>query len=271
MRKSRKTGGWSMAARAIWKGVIRFEDVQVPVKLYSAVVDRGIHFRLLHEPDLVPVEQRMVHPVTEKIVPAEATRLAFEAEENLVVLDDEELEALEPPPSRDIEILRFVPPGSVDHRLYVRPYWLGPDGSEPAYHALVRALVKDDRVGVGRWTMRNERYQGALRVREEHLMLITLRHAEEVISAAELEAPRGREFDERELTMAKQLIGALAGDFQPERYKDDYREHVLELVEAKASGRTIEIAPYVQRRPKRTLEQALAASLEAAGRRKSVA
>lgn len=256
-----------MAARAIWKGVIRLGADSVPVKLYSAVEDRAVHFRLLHETDLVPVEQRMVHPGTGRHVSHEETRRGVETERGMVVLDEEELESLEPEKSRDIEILRFVPPEEIDHRWYLRPYWLGPDESNAAYAALVEALADRDLEGVARWTMRNKEYHGALRAREARLLLVTLRHSAEVISVEELEAPPGREIAGAEAEMARQLVDALAGEWEPERYEDEYRSRVLELVDAKARGKVIAFEPMKREAAKGSLEETLAASLERAKER----
>ncbi|MDX1661064.1 MAG: Ku protein [Gemmatimonadota bacterium] len=254
-----------MAARAIWKGVIRLGGTAVPVKLYSAVENRSIHFRLLHETDLVPVEQRMIHPATGEAVAYEETRRGVETERGIVVLDEEELDALEPEKSRDIEVLRFVPPEDLDHRWYLRPYWLGPDESGAAYASLVEALSARDLEGVVRWTMRNKEYHGALRVREQRLLLVTLRHAAEVVSVEELEAPSGRDLQGPEAEMADRLVDALAGEWNPEDHRDEYRERVLELVEAKESGKVVAFEPVEREAPKGSLEEALAASLERVG------
>lgn len=259
-------------AATIWKGVLRFGDESVPVKLRSAVSDRSVHFRLLHEPDGVPVEQRMVHPRTGEIVPSEEIRRGYETDEGtIVVLDDEELEELEPTASRDIEILRVVPEAAVDHRWYLRPYWLAPDESEKSYFALARALEEKGVEAIARWTMRKKEYQGALRARDGYLLLVTLRHANEVVSAAELEGPAGRKLEPREREMAQQLVEALADEFEPERYQDEYRNRVMELIEAKASGKTIKLEP-VRRKPRpESLTTALEQSLKRARKEKSVA
>ena len=250
-----------MAARAIWKGVVRFDGTAVPVKLYSAIEDRGVHFRLLHESDRVPLRQKMVDPETGEGVAGEDVRRGFTTEDGtVVVLEGEELDALEPEPSRDIEVTRCVPMGAIDHPWYDRPYWLGPDGDDRAYFALADALRAEDREAVVRWTMRKKEYQGAIRPRGEHLILLTLRHAEEVVPAAALEPPGGRALDERELGMAEQLIDALRDDFDPSRYHDEYRERVLELVARKAAGEEVEVvelAPRVE-----TREESLAGVLE---------
>lgn len=259
-----------MAARAIWKGMIEFEDVEVPVKLYSAVTDRTIHFRLLHEPDLTPIEQRMVNPVTGKIVPTEKIIRGVETEDGIVILDEEELQALEPEPSRTIEIVQFVPPETIDHRWYLRPYWVGPDESGTSYFGLARALEKSGLEGVARWTMRSQRYRGALRVREGRLLLIALRPAEEVVSMEEIGRPAGRSLDRKERELAEKLIETMSDTFEPEHYEDEYRRRVLELIEAKASGRTIRFPRPERKQRAGSLAETLEASLERA-RERSVA
>ena len=264
-----------MAARAIWKAVLHLGDASVPVKLYSAVEDRGVHFRLLHAKDRVPVEQKMVHPGTGEPVPYEEIRRGWEAEPGtFVVLDDEDLAAAEPEASRDVEITRFVPPETIDHRWYDRPYFLGPDGDGTAYAALARALADSGREGVARWTMRKKSYLGALVPEDGRLALVTLRPAAAVISAEELDAPSGRTLEAREKKMARQLVAALAGDDDLSAFRDEYRERVLELVAAKAEGKAAEVRSIRRKKaPEGSLADVLEASLAeakgAAGRRKS--
>jgi DNA end-binding protein Ku len=252
-------------ARAIWKGTITFGEVEVPVKLYSAVEDRGVRFRLLHEPDLVPVKQEMVNPETDDVVPSDRIRRGFEVERGVfVMLDDEELEGLQPAASRKIEITRFVDPSAVDHQWYDRPYYLGPDSDNAGYFALADALEESGLEGIARWVMRKRPYTGALRVREGHLAMVTLRSAEEVVPASALATPGGRSPDERELKMARQLVEALQGPFEPEQYRDEYRDRVLELVEAKAEGRALPRAKAAKRKSAGSLADALQASLKSA-------
>ncbi|CAN5886276.1 Ku protein [soil metagenome] len=238
-----------MAARAIWKGVIHFGDVEVPVKLYAAVSDRGVHFRLLHDKDLQPVRQQMVDPVTGKVVENDDVRRAFQTDDgDLVMLDDDELSELEPEASRQIEITRFVEPAAITHQWYDRPYFLGPDGDDDAYFALAAALRKQDREGVARWVMRKKEYVGALRVEGEYLMLMTLRHAGEVVDASELDAPGGRALDDREVKMARQLVAALEDDLDMAAYRDEYRDRVMDLVDAKAEGKVVSF-PTAKKKP----------------------
>jgi DNA end-binding protein Ku len=249
-------------ARAIWKGVIHFGTIKVPVKLYSAVQERGVSFRLLHAKDKEPVTQRMVNPETGEVVPKERVGKGFVDEGGVVVmLNEQELEELEPEASRDIEITRFVKPSAIDPQWYDRPYFLGPDeDADEDYFALTAALQNTEREGVARWVMRNKEYVGALRVRDEHLMLITLRFAGEVIPASALEPPAGRAIEKKELALAEQLVAALEDTFDPEAYHDEWRERVLEFVEAKAKGR----APKIRRmKPRKQDTKDLAGVLEA--------
>ena len=258
-----------MGARAIWKAHLRFGAVDVPVKLYSAVVDRTVHFRLLDAKRHEPVRQHMVDPDTGKVVEPEKIRRAFEAEGggDLVILDEEELAKAVPPASREIEVTRFVPPGEITHQWYDRPYYLGPDEEEDAaYFALAQALEKRKVEGVARWVMRNQEYAGALRAEDGYLMLITLRHAGEVIPASALPAPGGRALDEREVQMAKQLVAAMEDEFDVAAYHDEYRERVLELVEAKAAGKVVKFPRAPKKKTDASLADVLEASLAATGK-----
>lgn len=250
-----------MTARAIWKGVLRFEDVRVPVKLHSAVEDRSVHFRLLHRKDRVPVRQAMINPETDEVVPRGEMRKAFvTAEGDLVLLGDEELEKIQPRSSRDIRILHFLPDRAIDHRWYVRPYWLSPDtGAEDRYAALAAALERSGREGLAQWVMRKKEYVGALRLVDGCPMLITLRHAGQVVSAQDLEAPDGPELASKELDMARRLMDMLADDFDPTGYRDEYRARVREMIERKASGGRVK----KRKAPKRRATSDLAAALEA--------
>jgi DNA end-binding protein Ku len=252
-----------MAARAMWKGVLKFGTAKVPVKLYSAVTDRTVRFRLLHEKDLEPVKQELVNPETGDIVEYEEIQRAFETEDgDFVLLEDEELEELEPEPSRDIEITRFVPLTAITHQWFDRPYYLGPDDSSGDYFALAAALKKQKKVGIGRWVMRNKEYVGALLLEGEYLMLNTLRHAGEVVSADALPAPGGRALDKREVQMAKQLVAALEDELDLTAFRDEYRDRVIELVEAKAAGKVIKFPRAKKKQTEKDLSDMLERSLK---------
>lgn len=242
-----------MAARAIWKGIIRLGTIALPVKFYAAVEDRRLHFRLLHEKDHAPLAQRMVHPRTGETVPPEEARRGYAAADGTIVpLGEEELNGLDPEPSRDIVITRVLPSGVIAHHWYDRPYYLGLDADADRYFALTQAFENQTVEGLARWTMRKKTYIGALRSHRGFLEMITLRFADEVVDAAELPKPSGRPFEKQELRMAKQLIKALAGEFDPGSYHDAYRDRVRQFLEAKARGGPIEINQPAKRRTDRS-------------------
>lgn len=254
-----------MAIRAMWKGVIRFDTIRVPVKLYGAVEDRNVHFRLLHRQDLEPVHQALVNPETDEVVPRESAGRAYITESGeRVLLNQSELAALTPSASRDIEILGFLPLHVIDHRWYDRPYYLGPDEDSADFFALADALEEMQVEGLARWVMRNKSYVGALQLYQGYPMLMSLHHAEEIIPVESLAPPRGPALDQRELGMARQLIEMLESEFEPQEYHDEFRERVLEMLAAKAQGKQVRKKAPAQPEPSMDLSQALEASIQQA-------
>src|SRR6266542_3223633 len=226
----------NMAARAIWKGNLKLNSTKVQVKLYSAVQDKTVRFHVLDDRALMRVKQHMV--------------------------DDEELKSLEPEPSRDIEVTQFVPTKAIPPEFYDRPYYVGPDGNEEAYFALAEALSNQNKEGIARWVMRNQPYVGAWGAVGDHLLLFTLRNAEEVLSSKDLPRPAGRAPDKRELSMAKQLVEMLEGEFNPEDFKDEYRQRVMEFIEQKAKGKAPKLRAVKTKRAPSSLDAVLAKSIE---------
>jgi DNA end-binding protein Ku len=205
--------------------------------------------------------QKMIHPETGEEVPNEEIRRGYQIEKGVfVILDPEELESIEPKASRDIEVMSFVDPDLLDHRWYERPYFLAPDGSDDSYRALHDAQEKEGTEGVVRWTMRNRSYVGALRVENGGLVLVSLRHAGEVVSTEELPQPSGRALDKKERSMAKGLVDALSEDFDPSEWQDQYRKRVMELVETKAQGGEVKLKKF---KPRKTADDSLSDALEA--------
>src|ERR1041385_5697025 len=145
-----------MAGRAIWKGELKAGSARVPVKLYSAVVDRTVRFHILDDRHLQRVKQHMVTAESGDEVGNKEIKKGYEIEPGkFVILTDEDLASLEPKPSRDISITEFVPPDSINQQWYDRPYYLGPNGDQESYFALAEALENRDREGIARWVMRN--------------------------------------------------------------------------------------------------------------------
>jgi DNA end-binding protein Ku len=261
-----------MAARAIWKGELKIGSTSIPVKLYSGVVDRTVRFHILDDRQEMRVKQHMVDPDTGDEVSKDEIRKGYEIEPGkFVIVTDEELESLQPKPSRDIEIVEFVPPEAISQQWYERPYYLAPDGDEKAYFALVEALKSRNREGIARWVMRNKEYVGALRAEGDYLLLITLRNAEEVISAKDLPKPAGRAPTQKELAMAKQLVGLLEGEFNAADYKDEYRKRVMEFIERKAKGKAPRLRAVKTKRKPGSLDSVLARSIASVKKEKRAA
>ena len=250
-------------ARAIWKGKLLVGRQAVPVKMYSAVQDRKVHFRLLHASDLSPIEQRIVRKTDGKEVPKEEQVKAFPLDDgNAVIVRQEELEAVEPPPSRDIHLCRFVPSALLGDQWYDRPYFLGPDEDEASYAALVDALARSNVVGVARWTMRKQPYVGALGIFSGYLTISTLRRADQVLSVAGLDVPAAKAPEERELKLAEQLVDAVAADFEPQLWHDEYRERVQQLIQSKMRGEKPKVVPLKRRQEGGSLSEQLRRSLD---------
>lgn len=246
-------------------------DQEVPVKFYSAIEPSGVHFRLLHAEDNEPLTQELYDTVSDETVDRSSIHKAFEVEPHVFVkLGADELEELEPESSRAIELLRFVKPDCIDHRWYERPYYLGPDGDERAYFALVKALADSGLEGIARWVMRKRSYVGALREQAGYLVLVSLRHTEEVVEVDALPNPSAKEISRKETELARQLMKTLEGPFDIDQLEDDYRERVETLVARKLEGKVVQL-------PKRrkstaadsSLVNALKNSLRPSNKRKS--
>ncbi|OLO07007.1 Ku protein [Salinicola sp. MH3R3-1] len=250
-----------MSARAVWKGVIGFGEERVPVKLYTAVSDRNVHFRLLDRRRQRPVHQAMIEPQSGKTVSLDDRHKAVIDKQDRILFDTEELDELAPAPSRDIEVMHFLPAGAIDNQWYQRPYFLGPDGDDDTFDAFAAALASSGREGLVHWVMRHKAYVGALRDYDGHPVLITLRHLDEVVDADALEPPGGDKLNAGEVKMATDLVEMYAADFEPETYQDEYRQRLEALVEAKRSGKRVKVKRRRRQDPSDDIASSLKASL----------
>jgi DNA end-binding protein Ku len=230
--------------RAIWKGSLAFGLVNVPIELHTAVRDSRPRFRMLHRQDESPIEYQRVCRRDGKPVAWEDLVKGYEyAKGQFVVLtkDDFETAALEK--SRTIEILEFVHGEEIDDRYFEQPYYLAPaQGAERAYAVLREALRKSGYIGVSRFIMRETQHLAALEVAGDALVLTMMRFAEELVDTAPLNLPDKSIVRDGELKMAAQLVGSLAGTWQPEKYKDEYRENLMRVIEAKLKGKRPKLA-----------------------------
>jgi DNA end-binding protein Ku len=253
-------------ARAIWKGRLLIGERELAVKMYSAIQDRTVHFRLLDKESLSPVKQRIVRKTDGKEVQKDERRKAYALDpERAVMLAPDELDELEPETSRDIELSRFVPPGLLAEQWYDRPYYLGPDGDEKSYFALVEALEQRKVLGIARWVMRRKRYLGALTALDGYLTMVTLRRAEQVLEAP---AVKPAPVNEKELKLAERLVEEISGDFDPRLWQDEYQERVRKLIEAKARGKKIALRAPGRKQASGGLGEQLRQSLESVKERR---
>jgi DNA end-binding protein Ku len=251
----------------MWNGNLKVGKLAIGVKLFAAALDQKVHFHLLHQRDEQRVKQQMVNPTTGEVREREQIRRGFEVKPGtFVVLRDDELARLEPEPSRDIRVESFLPAAAIEPVWYERPYYLAPVGKSTEYFALARTLADEQRVGLVHWVMRKRAYHGALRAHADYLTLSSLHSAAEVLQPPKV-APATRAADARELAMARQLIDALAGEFQPSQFSDEHRERVLQLIAAKAKGKAIELPARERKRPARDIGSALEQSLKALEKR----
>jgi DNA end-binding protein Ku len=255
--------GEKRSSRAMWSGVISFGLVTIPVRLYPAVREKTVRFHLLDAKEKVRLHRKMVRSTDEKEIPAQQQVRGYEvAPDQYVVVTDEELRSVEPHGGRAVEIEEFVTLEEIDPVYFQRAYYLvpGENGAKP-YQLLLDAMTRAKRVAVGRFFMRDKEYLVALRPIDGVVCLETMHFADEVVSTDTLDLPRNVKLDERETKIALQLVEAMSGSFQPQRYRDSYRDAVERMVQAKVAGKEIVTQPPAEEEPGEVVD--LIARLEA--------
>ena len=258
--------------RAIWSGAISFGLVNVPIKLFTATSQKDVRFHQLHDKDGARIQQKRVCSKDGEEVPNEHIVKGYEvSRDKYVVITPEELDALDPKASRTVDILDFVDLDEIDPVYFDSTYYMVPEkGAAKAYALLLEAMRRSKKVAIARVVLRQKQHLVALRPLKNALSMETMLYADEVVSTDTLEGlPEDIEVTDRELAMAQQLIDSLADDFKPERYRDDYRERVMDMIERKAEGQEIIINEEEEEQaPVVDLMAALEASLAAAKTRR---
>ena len=255
--------------RPIWSGAVSFGLVNVPVKLTTAQSPKDVRFNQLDGKDGTRISTKRVRPDTGEEVPYERLVKGYEISPNrYVVIEPSELDSLDPVASRTIDIEEFVSLDEIDPLYFEKGYYLLPDkGAEKAYALLAKAMEETGRVAIARFVMRTKQYLAAIRAKDGALVLSTMLYADEVTTANQLDLPDLEKVapSEREVKMAEQLIESLSMDFDPARYRDEHREKVLALIEAKSEGQEI-VTSATAEEPTRVVDlmAALEASLAAA-------
>ena len=254
-----------MSSRPIWSGSISFGLVTIPVRLFTAVREKRLHFRSLHDQDKVPLKQKMFCPADGKEVHPEHIVKGYEIEKDqFVVVTQEELESAAPKRTKAIEIQDFVELDEIDPLFFDRPYYVAPkpEGAKP-YKLLVEAMEKTRKVGIAKVVMWNKEYLAALRPLEGALVMETMHFNDEVVPSERVAGLEVKaRVDDRELKMATQLIDSLTTKFSPQKYKDEFREQVMAVIEKKAAGEDIHTAPTTEKEPSGRSSRNLLAALE---------
>ncbi|MBA2348912.1 MAG: Ku protein [Solirubrobacterales bacterium] len=256
--------------RAIWTGAISFGLVTVPVKLYAAVQSKTVKFNQLDSTDHSRIAMKRTNAQTGEEVPYDRIVKGFEiAPDQYVVMEPGELDALDPKKTKTIDIEGFVELDQVDPIYFDHPYYLvpGTGGAKP-YRLLCDAMAETGRVGIAKVVIRSKQQLVALRPMGDVLAMSTMNFHDEIVDAGSLdEVPKAEDVEaqERELKMATQLVDSLSEPWEPEKYADTYREEVLAIIERKAAGEEIAVAPAAEAddAPAPDLMSALKASLDA--------
>lgn len=255
--------------RAIWTGAVSFGLVNVPVRMYSAIDEQTLEFDLIHAEDGGPIGYRKYCKLEDAPVPNDEIVKGYEvAKGEYVYLTDEDFAAAEPEAQRTIAIEDFVPYDDIDPIFFERTYYLGPEeGSEQVYALLLRAMEQSELVGVARYVMRDREHLACLRIRDGVIVLERMYFADEVRPPGDVGVGTVK-VAERELELAAELIERFAGEWEPERYRDTYRERLLEIVEAKRKGEEVHAERAPEPEEPADLMEALRASLEASTKRR---
>ena len=233
--------------RSIWSGSIAFGLVNVPVRLYSAVQEHKLRFHFVHEKDNSPIGYQKICKKEEKPVPEDEIVKAFEfTKGEYVFMEEEDFAAARVEGYKTIDIVDFVPYEDIDPIYFAHTYYVGPDrGAEKTYSLLVKAMENSELAGIAKFVMRDRQYLGALRIRDGVITLEQLYFADEIREVEEIKAARARVSAE-ELKAAERLIESFTTDWQPEKYKDTYRDELCAVIRAKRKGKEVHAAPDVE-------------------------
>jgi DNA end-binding protein Ku len=258
-------------ARAIWKGSISFGLVNIPIALYPATRREELKFRLLRKTDLSPVNYKRVTEKDGREVPWNEIVKGYEYEKGkYVVLKDEDFQRVDLEATQTVDIQDFVHQEEIDPMFFYKPYYLEPQkGGDKAYALLREALKDTNKVGIAKVVIKTRQYLAGVKPEDGALVLELMHFADELADPGKLHLPTKVEVGKREMTMAKSLVDSMSSKWQPEKYKDDYREALMEVIEEKveAGGKEIEEKPRKAPKPTKVIDlvSVLQKSLEETG------
>jgi DNA end-binding protein Ku len=261
-------------ARAIWKGSISFGLVNIPIALYPAIRREEFKFRLLRKSDLSPVNYKRVAEKDGKEVPWDQIVKGYEYDKGkYVILKDEDFQRVDLEATQTVDIQDFVQQEEIDPIFFYKPYYLEPQkGGDKAYALLRDALKDSGKVGIAKVVIKTREYLAGVKAEDGVLVLELMHFADELADSGKLHVPKKTEVGKREMNMAKSLIDSMSSKWNPEKYKDDYREALMEVIEEKveAGGKEIEEKPKKSPKPTKVIDlvSVLQRSLEQTGAKK---
>src|SRR6266480_776077 len=262
-------------ARAIWKGSISFGLVNIPIALYPATRREEFKFRLLRKTDLNPVNYKRVAEKDGKEVPWDQIVKGYEYEKGkYVVLKDEDFQRVDVEATQTVDIQDFVELDEIDPIFFYKPYYLeSQKGGDKAYALLRDALKDSKKVGVAKVVIKTREYLAGVKPEDGALVLELMHFADELADTSKLNIPKKIEAGKREMNMATALVDSMSSKWNPEKYHDDYREALMEVIEEKveAGGKEIEEKPKKAPKPTKVIDlvKILQQSLERTGKTKA--
>jgi len=257
--------------RAIWKGSISFGLVNIPIALYPATREAELKFRLLRKSDLSPVNYKRVAEKDGREVQWNQIVKGYQYEKGkYVVLKDEDFQRVDLEATQTVDIQDFVDLDEIDPMFFYKPYYLEPQkGGDKAYVLLRDSLQKSGKVGIAKVVIKTRQYLAGVKPEDGALVLELMHFAEELADTSKLRIPKKVEVAKREMNMATQLIDSMSSKWSPKKYRDDYREALMEVIEEKveAGGKEIEEKPKKQPKPTKVIDlvEVLQKSLEQSG------
>ncbi|MEY2542199.1 MAG: end-binding protein Ku, partial [Verrucomicrobiota bacterium] len=221
--------------RAIWKGSISFGLVNIPIALFPATKKEELRFRLLRKGDLSPVNYKRVAEADGKEVPWDEIVKGYEYEKGkYVVLKEEDFQRVDLEATQTVDIKDFVKIAEIDPIFFYKPYYLEPQkGGDKAYVLLREALADSEKVGIAKVVIKTREYLAGVKAEGDVLVLELMLFADELADASKLRVPKKLEAGKREMDMAKALVDSMTSKWNPEKYHDDYREALMEVIEEK--------------------------------------
>ena len=229
--------------RAIWKGNISFALVSIPISLFSATRKSELSFHYLHKKDMSPVSYKRFCDTENSEVPWEEITRGYEYEKDQYIeITDEDLDKADIELTKTIQIQEFVQESEIDPVYFDKPYYLEPQkGGERAYALMRDALAQSKKVGIAKVVLKSREHLAAVKSVGNMLTLQTMRFSHEIVDAGSLNLPAKAEISKKEMDLANTLIDSMSDKFDPNRYKDDYYDKVLEIIQMKVAGVTPQV------------------------------